>query len=103
MTCELPTAPVPVPVPVKTPTKGRSNNLFRPKRTPLPRDDAQRQGDISSLAFLTMGGRDPAVAFLNDENPALGGRPLAVATASAEGYARVAAAIHAWSPGPAAG
>ena len=50
-----------------------------------------------------MGGRDPAMAFLNAENPALGGRPLALATASAEGYARVAAAIHAWSPDPAAG
>ena len=82
--------------------KSHSSRLFRPKRTPLPRDDARRQGNISSLAFLTMGGRDPAVAFLNDENPALGGRPLVVATASAEGYARVAAAIRAWSPDPVA-
>ena len=48
--------------------------------------------------------RQIRVAFiLNAENPALGGRPLALATASAEGYARVAAAIRAWSPGPAAG
>lgn len=91
------------PDPAITLAKTRSNSFFRPKRTPLPRDDARRQGDISSFAFLTMGGRDPAVAFLNDENPALGGRPLAVATASAEGYARVAAAIRAWSPEPAAG
>ncbi|WP_293647478.1 antitoxin Xre/MbcA/ParS toxin-binding domain-containing protein [Sphingopyxis sp. RIFCSPHIGHO2_12_FULL_65_19] len=85
-----------------TTAKSHSSRLFRPKRTPLPRDDARRQGNISSLAFLTMGGRDPALAFLNEENPALGGRPLALATASAEGYARVADAIRAWSPGPAA-
>ena len=91
--------PGPAPAPAKSP----SSRLFRPKRTPLPRDDARRQGNISSLAYLTMGGRDPAMAFLNAENPALGGRPLALATASAEGYARVADAIRAWSPGPAAG
>lgn len=91
------------PAPALAPAKSYSNRLFRPKRTPLPRDDARRQGDISSLAYLTMGGRDAAMAFLNAENPALGGRPLALATASAEGYARVAAAIRAWSPGPAAG
>ena len=76
------------------------SNYFRKNRTPLARDDAKRQGDISQLAFLTMGGRDPAVAFLNAENDALGGRPLAVATASAEGYEQVAAAIRAWTRDP---
>ncbi len=76
------------------------SNYFRKNRTPLPLDDAKRQGDISQLAFLTMGGRDPAVAFLNAENTALGGRPLAVATASAEGYEQVAAAIRAWTRDP---
>jgi hypothetical protein len=81
-----------------TPAKMRSNSFFRPKRTPLPHDDARRQGDISQLAFLTMGGRDPAIAFLNAENAELGGRPLALATASAEGYEQVAAAIRARAP-----
>lgn len=85
--------------PAETP-KTRSNSFFRKSRTPLPRDDARRQGEISQLAFLTMGGRDPAVAFLNAENSALGGRPLAVATASAAGYDQVAAAIRAWTPDP---
>lgn len=80
------------------PAKTRSNSFFRKQRTPLPRDDAQRQGDISQLAFLTMGGRDPAIAFLNAENPELGGRPLAIATASAEGYDQVANAIRALAP-----
>lgn len=78
-----------------TPTgdKGRSARFFRKNRTPLPPGDAQRQGDISQLAFLTMGGRDPAIAFLNSDNAELGGRPLVVATASLEGFERVAAAI----------
>lgn len=80
------------------PGKTRSNSFFRKQRTPLPREDAQRQGDISQLAFLTMGGRDPAIAFLNAENPDLGGRPLAIATASAEGYDQVAAAIRSRAP-----
>ncbi len=79
----------------ETPVRARSNSHFRKHRTPLARDDAKRQGDISQLAFLTMGGRDPAIAFLNAENAALGGRPLAVATASAEGYDQVATAIRA--------
>ena len=77
------------------PAKARSNSFFRKQRTPLPRDDARRQGDISQLAFLTMGGRDAAIAFLNTDNAELGGRPLALATASAEGYEQVATAIRA--------
>jgi hypothetical protein len=81
------------------PARTRTNNYFRKKRTPLARDDAKRQGDISQLAFLTMGGRDAAVEFLNSENAALGGRPLALATASAEGFEQVAAAIRAMAPG----
>jgi hypothetical protein len=81
------------------PVRARTNNYFRKNRTPLPPGDAKRQGDISQLAFLTMGGRDPAVEFLNGDNEALGGRPLALATASAEGYEQVAAAIRALAPG----
>ncbi len=80
------------------PVRARTNNYFRKNRTPLPPGDAKRQGDISQLAFLTMGGRDPAVEFLNSDNAALGGRPLALATASAEGYEQVAAAIRAMAP-----
>lgn len=85
-------------------TTGLRTNPFARKHRPAPlaHDDARRQGDISQLAFLTMGGRDPAVAFLNAENPELGGRPLTVATASAEGYTKVAAAIRAWVPEAAA-
>ena len=81
------------------PVPARTNNHFRKNRTPLARDDAKRQGDISQLAFLTMGGRDAAVEFLNSDNATLGGRPLALATASAKGYEQVAAAIRALAPG----
>lgn len=83
-----------------TSAKDRSGRFFRKSRTPLPPGDARRQGDISQLAFLMMGGRDPAIAFLNSDNKELGGRPLAVATASPEGYERVAAAIRSWARDP---
>ncbi|MBE1529565.1 hypothetical protein GGC65_004021 [Sphingopyxis sp. OAS728] len=78
------------------PTKGRSNSFFRKSRVPFALEDARRQGDISQLAYFVMGGRDAAIAFLNAENEELGGRPIALATASAEGYEHVAAAIRAW-------
>ena len=89
-----------------TSPRARSNGFFRKARAPLARDDARRQGDISQLAYLTFGGagpeaqrgRDTAIAFLNTDNPELGGRPLAIATASDEGYARVADAIRAAAP-----
>ena len=81
----------------------RTNSHFRKRAPQLPTADARRQGDISQLAYLQMGGRDPAIAFLNSDHEALGGRPLAIATASAEGYARVAGVIRAWAaPGDAA-
>lgn len=80
--------------------KRRSNSFFRRSRAPFALEDARRQGDISQLAFLLLGGRDAAIAFLNAENDELGGRPLAVATASAEGYEQVAAAIRAWENTP---
>lgn len=83
------------------PVRARSNNHFRKRGTPLAPADAKRQGDISQLAFLTMGGRDPAVEFLNSDNEALGGRPLALATASDAGYEQVASAIRAMAPGAA--
>jgi len=36
-----------------------------------------------------LGGRDPALHFLNTDNALLGGRPLAVATRGEAGYASV--------------
>ena len=64
----------------------------RPKTVPIPRDQAARQGDVTRLAFLLLG-RERAIAFLNTDHPVLGGRPLALATASAEGHASVEAEL----------
>lgn len=70
----------------RTPWKGRE------KRTPMPHDQAARQGAISQLAFLLLG-REAAIAFLNTAHEGLGGRPLALATASAAGQAEVEAEL----------
>jgi hypothetical protein len=83
-----------------TGSKARSGRFFRKSRAPLAPADARRQGDISQLAFMTMGGRDPAIAFLNSENTELGGRPIAIAIASPEGYERVATAIRSLARDP---
>ncbi|HSQ95453.1 MAG TPA: MbcA/ParS/Xre antitoxin family protein [Croceibacterium sp.] len=64
----------------------------RPKTTPIPRDQAVRQGDITSLAFLVLG-RERAIEFLNTDHEGLGGRPLDLATASDEGRANVEAEL----------
>lgn len=74
-------------------------NPFRGNRRaiPLAPEAARRQGAISALAFRLLGGRDPALDFLNFDNALLGGRPLAVATQSDTGYASVEREIHALS------
>ena len=64
----------------------------RPKGHALPRDQAVRQGDITSLAFTVLG-RDQAIAFLNNDNPLLGGRPIALATESYGGQLHVEAEL----------
>lgn len=64
-----------------------------PRRGPLSQDKARRQGDITSLAFLHLGGRDAAIAFLNNIDAELGGRPLDIAMTSDEGSQRVSEAI----------
>ena len=55
---------------------------------PLDSEQAARQGQITTLAFLTLG-REQALAFLNEEHAGLGGRPLVLAIESAEGRDRV--------------
>ena len=64
----------------------------RPKTVPIPRDQAARQGEVTQLAFLLLG-RERAIEFLNADHAALGGRPLALATASAAGHASVEAEL----------
>jgi len=79
-----------------TPPTDKPNPHFRNRRAgpKLTRDEAQRQGDITNLAFKLLGGREPAIGFLNDFHPELDGVPLMVAVASSEGYELVQAAIH---------
>lgn len=84
------------PTPVRSPT-----NVFRHKRkfAPLPPQEARRQGAISALAFQLLGGRDPAMDFLNSDNAPLGGRPITIATQSDAGYASVELEIRSRSTG----
>lgn len=58
----------------------------------------ERQGRVARLAFEALG-REAATGFLNDFDAALGGRPLDLAIASAEGLAAVEAAIAARKAG----
>lgn len=95
MHSDTPPTDTETPTAAPAPGRARAGFAFRKQRSPLSRDEARRQGDISQLAFLSMGGRDPAIAFLNGDDAELGGRPLALATASVEGFARVADAIRA--------
>lgn len=66
---------------------------FRKANAPrLAPDCAKRQGEITRLAFLVLG-RDAAITFLNTAHPALGGRPLDLATASDAGRNSVEAEL----------
>ncbi|GGD86425.1 hypothetical protein GCM10011515_02440 [Tsuneonella deserti] len=60
--------------------------------SPIPSDQAARQGNITRMAFELLG-KDGAISFLNSEFADLGGRPLAIATASTAGQARVLTAM----------
>lgn len=59
----------------------------------LSADAAKRQGEITQLAFAALGGRDGALAFLNQLDAKLAGRPIDLAIADAEGFARVRRAL----------
>lgn len=66
------------------------------KRFDAPRlspEQAERQGRASRLAFDTL--RQPAavIAFLNTHDEALGGRPIDLAVASAQGLTAVEDAL----------
>jgi len=52
-----------------------------------------RQGQVTHLAFSLLGGRDPAMAFLNTFSSSLGGRPLDIAMANPDGLTSVMSAI----------
>ena len=66
-----------------------SSMRFRAKGPKLSSEEAKRQGEVTHFAFLSLGGRDAALAFLNTVNAELGGRPIDLAVASAEGAEKV--------------
>lgn len=59
----------------------------------LTAQEAARQGRVSRLAFEALRAPGAAVAFLNQHDDALGGRPIDLAVASADGLARVESTI----------
>lgn len=62
--------------------KGSFRRSAKPK---IPADAARRQGDVTRLALSTLGSKEEAMAYLNLERAELGGRPLDLATSTAEG------------------
>jgi uncharacterized protein (DUF2384 family) len=75
---------------VKKPGAAKPGPYFRTSAEPkFSADSARRQGEITNLAFSLLGGREPAIAFLNHHNAELGARPIDLATDSAEGWASV--------------
>ncbi len=56
---------------------------------PLDGDETKRRGLIVRLASELHPSSAEALAFLNTHHDGLGGRPLDIATASAEGFAAV--------------
>jgi hypothetical protein len=73
----------------------RKTTPFRTKFSTarMPADSAERQGRVTTLAWRLLGGRDEAMAFLNNHDEVLGGRPLDLAVASVEGCEVVERAI----------
>jgi hypothetical protein len=88
-TDKMPAADVADAAPGRTQTHG-----FRKRFTAVRLDpeSAARQGRVARLAFEALG-RDAATLFLNGFDEVLGGRPLDLAVASAEGLAAVEASI----------
>ncbi|WP_420138127.1 hypothetical protein [Sphingomonas sp.] len=66
------------------------NRFSGPRLSP---EEAERQGRATSLAFDTLGESDAVIAFLNADDPAMGGRPLDLAIASPEGLLIVERAL----------
>ena len=87
-------AEAPAETPAETPRKPGAMRFQRKYTTVrLTPDQATRQGQVATSAFRRFGERDKAMAFLNGHDEALGGRPLDLAIASAEGLETVEAAM----------
>lgn len=84
-------APEATPEAESRPQRKPFRNKF--SQTRISPESAERQGRVTMLAWRLLGGRDEAIAFLNNHDEALGGRPLDLAVASVEGCAAVEQAI----------
>lgn len=62
----------------------------RSDRAKLAPDAAVRQGRVTQLALEAFDTKEAAIAYLNTASTPLGGRPLDLATHSAEGLGKVA-------------
>lgn len=80
-------------VPDETAAEAKKSRHFRPRQKPMDRSHAERQGRITHLALAALGGPAQAMNFLNSHHEALGGRPLELATNSAEGFLAVQTVI----------
>lgn len=76
------------PEPLAGVRKSRSLQ-WRKKASPFSAQYIERQGRIAHLAHCLLGGRDPALAFLNTCHAGLGARPLDLAGVSPAGYLAV--------------
>lgn len=88
------TTPVTEQTPEPTTTARPTRRVFRPARVAsrLSGDEAEREGRIVRIAFARLG-TEAARVFLNTPHEGLGGRPLDLATSSADGAAAVEQAI----------
>lgn len=80
----------------------QETDLTKPVRRPfrksytknlMPADAVARQSRITRMAWEKMREPGEAIAWLNAQDDALGGRPIDLAAASVEGFAAVEAAI----------
>lgn len=81
----------PAPATVKKPEFKRFRAKFNAVK--LSPEQADRQGQVARSAWTALGSRDAVVAFLNNHDEALGGRPLDLAVGSAEGLVAVEQAM----------
>lgn len=79
------------PTAVKKPEFKRFRSKFNAVK--LSPEQADRQGQVARSAWTALGNRDAVVAFLNTHDETLGGRPLDLAVASAEGLTAVEQAM----------
>ena len=59
----------------------------------LTTEQKDRQAKVTGAAWTRFGARDPMMAFLNTDDPRLGGRPLDLAVNGEEGLRAVLAAL----------